>query len=206
MKWLVALALSLACGRPCWGSSFNYDTASRSVVTVYCESSKSLGGGIVIAKSSIISMVHVITPCRQVIVGYYDGTTALGNVVSTDDERDLALIRPESKPDLATPSTLDVDIPKVGDPLHVIAHLNGMTWTYSQAYLTYPHERLITVGDHKFSVLVVNTAAFAGSSGGALFNDDGHVIGFAKGMLAGTSIAYFMPSRAACQHLIKCKN
>lgn len=204
MKWAIAMLLSLACGRPCL-ADFNYNTASRSVVTVFCESSKSLGGGVVVSKTSIISMQHVVAPCRQVIIGYYDGTTALGNVVGADEARDLVHIRPEQLPDLVTPSRLDVDIPEVGDPLHVIGHLNGMTWTYSQAYLTYPHERLITVGDHKFSVLVVNSSSFAGSSGGALFNDDGHVIGFAKGMLTGTSIAYYIPSRAACQVLIKCK-
>lgn len=190
--------------RPCHTTDFDYDVAKRSVVTVYCETAKSAGGGVVISKTTIVSLLHITDPCRQVVIGHSDGTFALGTVTDTDEERDLVLIRPE-QPALTTPATLSMDTPEMGDSLHLISHLNGMPWTYTPGVLAYPDERIISVDQHKFSLLVVNVSSYNGSSGGALFNSNGHVIGFAKGMLAGTSIAYFVPSRAVCHKLTKCR-
>lgn len=198
--------LWLAVARPCHAADFNYFDASRAVVTIYCESSKALGGGVVLAKTSVVSVNHVVSPCQQVVIGYYDGTYALGTVTATDESRDLALIRPEYVPTSVTIAQLDIDTPTMDEQLHVISHLNAMTWTHTTAALAYPYARPISLDGQQYSLLVINTQTFAGSSGGALFNNDGRVVGIAKGMLSGTSIAYFVPGVAVCKHIINCKS
>lgn len=184
---------------------FKYALAARSVVGVYCEETKSGGGGVVLSKTTIISMLHVVDTCREVKLRFFDGTIVGGRVLSVDETRDLVRIVPDRVPEFVEAATLEIAMPELGDVVYLVAHPNGLMWSYSRGYVGFPKERDVPIGDTTVSVLQVNIDVFAGSSGGGLFNDAGHVVGFAEGYLEGTSIAFFIPSEAACKKLIKCK-
>lgn len=203
LRYLAIVVTLLLSRNECHASEFNYFDARQSVVTVFCIEGKSFGGGVAISRNNIISMQHVVGSCKQVLMGYTDGTVTIGSVIATDNTHDLVQIQP----DIAPPAyaQLEVSTPHIGEQLHLIAHPNGMAWSYSPANLAYPEERRMTVGERSLDILEVNTVWFAGFSGGALFNDSGHVIGFGEGGLTNTSLAFFVPSSAACKRLVKCR-
>lgn len=204
---VVAAVQLLFAGSAC-AASFDYHAAARAVVTVFCPESKGFGGGVVLSRLSVVSMGHVVNPCKQVLVGYRDGSFSLGSVTKADPGRDLVLIHPERMPEIQPFATLDPALPAVGDRLFVVSHPDGHEWSYSEGYMAYPDERNVTAGSsgRRVTVIQVNVPIARGSSGGALFNGDGEVVGFAEGALVtNATIAYFVPAAAVCKQLMKCK-
>lgn len=202
MYWL-AFILFVIPTSPCL--AFNYYSAKDTIVTVYCEKTKSFGGGVIVSRNNIVSMKHVASECALVIVGFSDGTYSAGTVTAVDAANDLVTIRPEKMPELVHVAQLETGTPKMGNTLHLIGHPDGLTWLYAPAQLAYPNEREVYISGRKINVLIAVAESSGGTSGGGLFDESGHVVGFAEGDLENTSFTFFVPSGAVCKRLMNCK-
>lgn len=204
LRALVMLVLALS--SPCLAAKFDYDVARQSVVTIYCDTSKGFGGGVITSRTTIVTVAHVVNQCSEVRIGYYDHTTAIGKVMEVDSNRDLARILPERTPDLINMAELAIESPVVGETLHTISHPAGLTWTYTRVHLASDGDTQTDVGDSpNLTVYVVAGPWAPGFSGGGLFNDDGRVVGLGEGGVKTTSFSFYVPSAQLCQKLIKCK-
>lgn len=188
-------------------TSFNFNTNANSVVVVVCAADKSLGGGVILSRGTIISMNHVVGSCDEVELAFRTGFVTKGRVVVRDKEHDLARITPDAMPEIFNAAQIEVNTPSLQERLHFISHPDGLVWSYAEARMGALFRRDLTVNDvgDKVAAWQVNTMACGGSSGGGLFNDDGQLVGVGMGLIRGTGIAFFVPAADVCQKLINCK-
>ena len=142
-----------------------------------------------------------------ITVVFSDGTTLNAEVVGTDPDSDLAVIRVDATPDLLQPVRLsDSNEVKVGQLAVAIGNPFGLEGTMTVGFVSaigrsIPVTTRTAIGGARFSIPdIIQTDApiNPGNSGGVLVNDDGLVIGVptaietSSGQNAG--IGYAVPS------------
>jgi putative serine protease PepD len=179
--------------------------ARRSVFTVEAidslGASTSLGSGFVVeadvSRSILLTNYHVIAEAvstgGRIKIRRQDLTFA-ASVIATNEDVDLAAIEvAEGLPAL----TVDADRPKVGDSVVVVGSPLGLEQTVTNGIVSAFREGYI-----QFSA-----AISPGSSGGALVNPDGRVVGVVVGKFVGPEIeglSFAIPIGKACQSVISC--
>jgi 2-alkenal reductase len=139
------------------------------------------GSGFVVDEEGhIVTNNHVVAQASRVTAVFYDGTEAPAEIVGTDDDSDLAVLRVDSLPsgvhplDLGDDSMVDVGdwVVAIGNPFQ----LGGsMTLGIVSAV-----GRTIPSGATPFSIpqaIQTDAAINPGNSGGPLLDLDGRVIG-----------------------------
>jgi S1-C subfamily serine protease len=112
-----------------------------------------------------------------------DGTLIRGLVLMRDPKRDLALIELEALPPTAAELALASAEVSPGDTVHTVAHPSGveMLWLYATgAVRQTAHVELVASSNGeavKAHALLLQVPHQAGSSGGAVVNDKGQVVG-----------------------------
>ncbi|WP_419996081.1 S1C family serine protease [Streptomyces boninensis] len=103
---------------------------SPSVVEIEAATSagKSIGSGVVITKDGeILTNNHVISGAQSIKVKFSDGSSANAEVVGTDADHDMALIKAQGKSDLKPATLGDSDDLKVGDEVVAIGSPEGLS-------------------------------------------------------------------------------
>ncbi|MFD5429934.1 S1C family serine protease [Streptomyces sp. NPDC127084] len=112
---------------------------SPSIVEIGAATSagQSTGSGVIITKDGeIVTNNHVVSGADTVKVTLSDGSTGTADVVGTDPDKDLALIRLRDAEGL-TPATLgDSDSLKVGDEVVAIGSPEGLTGTVTSGIVS----------------------------------------------------------------------
>ena len=152
-----------------------FDTVSRMAVrirNVGC-TELSTGSGFAIDATTLITNRHVVTESEELQVATYDGRDITVTAASTAAIADLALVRTaEELPDHPELSPSD---PVAGDQVTVVGYPSGGTLTVTSGRVlgatTDPLN--LTLGD----VLVTDAAVEPGSSGSAVLDADGRVVG-----------------------------
>lgn len=102
-------------------------------------------------------------------------------VVAIDVDRDLALLRLESTPELMRRVPLAEKSPDPGDQIHGMSHPGGLefAWVYASGVVRQRGSLAISPGDNarRVSTLVCQLPAQAGSPGGPILNDRGELVG-----------------------------
>ncbi|MEK3881942.1 trypsin-like peptidase domain-containing protein [Paenibacillus sp. PL2-23] len=146
------------------------DLYDRSVVMI--STNRALGSGIVIGEDLVLTNYHVMEDATSATVqSIYEDEYAVKGVVATDKDADLAIIRTEEPLELE-PIELSYGYQaRKGDRVYAIGSPLGIQNTVSTGLIS-------NLGyDGDMSYIQTNAQTDHGSSGGALFNEYGELIG-----------------------------
>lgn len=146
------------------------------------------GSGVIISNDGyIVTNNHVVEDANSVTVRLKDGTSYPAELVGTDAQTDLAVIKIDAQnlpaADLGSSDTLQVgdEAIAIGNPL---GELGGTVTNGIISALN----REITIDGQTHTVLQTNAAINQGNSGGGLFNAKGQLIGIVSAKSAGTGV------------------
>ncbi|MGC8826908.1 MAG: S1C family serine protease [Anaerolineae bacterium] len=132
------------------------------------------------AEGHIVTNDHVVEDAAVVEVHFKDGTILEADVIGTDPQSDIAVIKVDPTQVALKPVTLgDSDQVKVGQLAVAIGNPFGQTWTMTRGIVS-AVGRVIQSGLSRFSipeVIQTDAAINPGNSGGPLLNSRGEVIG-----------------------------
>jgi len=150
---------------------------------------KALGSGFIWDKQGhIVTNNHVVSGATQITVTFLGGTTASAQVVATDPNSDLAVIKVNVPASELVPVTLaDSTQVKVGDMAIAIGNPFGEGWTMTQGIISGLSRSLpvnlnsqttTTAPTYSIPDIIQTDAPInPGNSGGVLLNLEGQVIG-----------------------------
>ena len=170
-----------------------FRTASNGIVLVVT-ANDTMGSGVVISsRGLVITNWHVVE--NEPIVGiifkqtFRPGRTSLNKedifpakVLRTDSVRDLALLLIISPPpDLTTLQLGSLQQVEVGEDVFAISHPAGLLWSYTEGVISQIRPNYVMKTEsgsvHRSTYIQTQTVISQGSSGGALFNYNGQLIG-----------------------------
>jgi len=128
----------------------------------------------------IVTNYHVVEDAETVEVTFLDDTTLPGDVVGTDPDSDLAVLRVERSPERLYPVTPgNSDTVFIGQRAIAIGNPFGQEWTLTTGVVS-ALGRTLPSGTSSFSIpemIQTDAAINPGNSGGPLLDRDGRVIG-----------------------------
>jgi 2-alkenal reductase len=157
------------------------------------QTGRAAGSGFVFDEEGhIITNNHVVAQAGQVTIIYHDGTEAHAEVVGTDDDSDLAVLKVDELPEGVFPLPLaDSDFVEVGEGAIAIGNPFGLGSSMSLGIVS-ATGRTIPSGVGQFSIpraIQTDAAVNPGNSGGPLMNLEGEIIGVNAQIVSGGSQA-----------------
>ncbi|GAA5343604.1 MAG: trypsin-like peptidase domain-containing protein [Anaerolineaceae bacterium] len=195
-----------------------YDTVNPSVVNIqvlgtynygfYVGAVSSQGSGFVWdTQGHIVTNNHVVENAYNITVTFSDGTTTTAEVVGTDVQSDLAVIKVDPSGLTLHPVSLgDSQTVKVGDLVIAIGNPYGLAGSMTQGIVSALSRSLTVDSSNPFSsstytipdIIQTDAAVNPGNSGGVLVNTSGEVIGVTSAIQSTTNanagIAFAIPS------------
>ena len=135
-----------------------------------------MGSGVLVSEDGyILTNNHVISQVQNINVGLWDGRFAAAQVVGSDPETDLAVLKIDLTGLPAAPLAQDANV-RVGDVVLAIGNAFGLSHTVTMGIISATGRNdLRSVLYEDF--IQTDAAINAGNSGGALINYRGEVIG-----------------------------
>jgi len=165
------------------------------------------GSGFVWDKEGhIVTNNHVVADADKISVTFYDGTTVSGEVVGTDPDSDLAVVKVDAPADRLQPvQVADSTQVKIGQLAVAIGNPFALEGTMTVGFVSalgrlLPVESQIGQGPGYSIPDVIQTDApiNPGNSGGVLVDDQGQVIGVTSAIIspvgASAGIGFAIPS------------
>ncbi len=139
-------------------------------------SRQDMGSGVLVSEDGyILTNNHVISQVQNISVGLWDGRFATAQVVGSDPETDLAVLKIDLSGLPAAPLAVDANV-RVGDVVLAIGNAFGLSHTVTMGIISATGRNdLRSVLYEDF--IQTDAAINAGNSGGALINYQGEVIG-----------------------------
>ena len=160
-----------------------YDQLNPGVVNIQVITQQGAGTGsgfLIDDDGHIVTNNHVVANAVQVVVVFYDDYQATAEVVGTDEDSDLAVIRVDDIPEGAHPLSLgDSSQVRAGEWVIAIGSPFGLGSTMTLGIIS-TKARTIPSGVTAFSIpeaIQTDAAINPGNSGGPLINLRGEVIG-----------------------------
>ena len=137
--------------------------------------SSALGSGFVISEDGfVVTNNHVIDGADEIIIEFFSGKELPAEVVGTDPNTDIALLKVESDAPLPFVSFGDSDNALVGDWVMAMGNPLGQGFSVSAGIVSARNRALSGTYD---DYIQTDAAINRGNSGGPLFNMDGEVVG-----------------------------
>lgn len=190
-----------------------YQRVSPSVVAIGIRDSIigeiSGGSGFVIDKSGhIITNFHVVDTSEgfhsntTIEVNFIDGTIVSAEVIGSDPDSDLALLKVDLEADRLVPVTFgNSDELVIGQTTLAIGSPFGQRWTLTTGIVSALGRSITGLGERRYrigSVIQTDAAINPGNSGGPLLNFEGEVIGVNAQILseerANSGVGFAIPS------------
>jgi serine protease Do len=144
--------------------------------------SSALGSGFVIsADGFIVTNNHVIEGADEIMIEFFEGFELPAEVIGTDPNTDIALLKVESETPLKYVSFGDSDAARVGDWVMAMGNPLGQGFSVSAGIVSARGRALSGSYD---DYIQTDAAINRGNSGGPLFNMDGDVIGVNTAILS----------------------
>ncbi|MFB9325215.1 stalk domain-containing protein [Paenibacillus aurantiacus] len=143
---------------------------------------KAQGSGVVVGGSLILTNYHVVTGASKATIALSDGTTVgVKGIVAKNEDADLAIIQ--------TDSALSVSPVKLASPFFVEKGGHVVTIGSPLGFQNTAADGLISNITYEGGTLYYQTSAPIdhGSSGGAMFNENGELLGITTSKIEGTS-------------------
>ena len=161
---------------------------------------RSLGSGFIVdADGYVVTNHHVIAEADAVTVVLNDDTRLDAEIVGSDPETDLALLKVAAKRDLPALSWGESEAAQVGDWSLAIGNPFGLGGTVTAGIVS-ARGRDINAGPYS-RFIQTDTAINRGNSGGPLFDMDGEVIGVNTAILSpnggSVGVGFALPARVA---------
>ena len=135
-----------------------------------------MGSGFVIsADGYIVTNNHVIETADEIAIEFFDGKVLDAELVGTDPNTDIAVLKVEADEALPFVKFGDSDIARVGDWVLAIGNPLGQGFSVSASIIS-ARNRTLQSGPYD-DFIQTDAAINRGNSGGPLFNMDGDVIG-----------------------------
>jgi serine protease Do len=146
------------------------------------------GSGVIISQDGyIVTNNHVIEDAQSITVKTVDGTEYEAELVGTDSQTDIAVIKVNAEN--LTPATIgDSDAIQVGEPVIAIGNpLGSLGGTVTTGIIS-AVGREITINGENMTLLQTDAAINQGNSGGGLFDANGYLIGIVNAKTMDTGI------------------
>lgn len=176
-----------------------YENVLPGVVTIRIttENGSGLGSGFVFDKAGhIVTNYHVVEDATEVEVDFSSGYKTFGEVIGTDLDSDLAVVKVDAPAEEIFPLPLgDSDQLRVGQSVIAIGNPFGLSGTMTTGIVSAlgrtldsmnnaPTGGFFTAGD----IIQTDAAINPGNSGGPLFNTNGEVIGINRAIRTTSSL------------------
>jgi len=145
--------------------------------------SQALGSGFVVSEDGyIVTNNHVIEGADEILIEFFNGGgTLTAEVVGTDVNTDIAVLKVEADAPLHYVSFGDSDVMRVGDWVMAVGNPLGQGFSVSAGIISARNRELSGTYD---DFIQTDAAINRGNSGGPLFNLDGEVIGVNTAILS----------------------
>jgi serine peptidase DegS len=137
---------------------------------------RDMGSGVLVSEDGyILTNHHVINQAQSIKVSLWDGRLARAQVVGSDLETDLAVLKIKLN-GLPTAPIAEGYVPRVGDVVLAIGNALGLSHTVTMGIISATGRD--NIGSQTFAGFIQTDAAInSGNSGGALVNALGELIG-----------------------------
>jgi S1-C subfamily serine protease len=156
----------------------------------------SLGSGVVVSDAGdILTCLHVVENAASIQVTFADGTQSTAQIITTQPENDIAVLRADQPPAQLVPATLgNPNAMSVGDEAFVIGNPFGLYSSMSAGVISgFNRSFQASENSPKLEGLIqIDTAVNPGNSGGPLLNRYGQVIGIVEGIVNPTGQDVFI--------------
>ena len=148
---------------------------------------RSLGTGVVIIDNgTILTNLHVVSGAKKIRVRFANGHESEAQIIGTQPENDLAVLRAASLPDDLEAATMrSTSDLRPGDHVIAVGHTFGIGPSASYGVVSgLKREFRSAEGERTLTNLIqFDAAANPGNSGGPLVTMDGHVVGVVTAIL-----------------------
>jgi len=162
----------------------------------------SLGSGVVVDTDGIIlTNNHVIDDADEIVVTLSDGRSFDAEVIGTDPESDVGVLRLKDPPKDLKPLTFgDSDALRLGSTVLAIGNPFGVGQTVTMGIVSATGRANVGIVDYE-NFIQTDAAINPGNSGGALVNTDGELVGINTAILSRSGgyqgIGFAIPSNMA---------
>jgi len=144
--------------------------------------SSALGSGFVISEDGfVVTNNHVIEGADEITIEFFTGLELKAEVIGTDPNTDIALLKVEAPSALPFVSFGDSNAARVGDWVLAMGNPLGQGFSVSAGVVSARNRALSGTYD---DYIQTDAAINRGNSGGPLFNMDGEVIGVNTAILS----------------------
>ena len=148
------------------------------------------GSGVILTEDGyIITNNHCIEGAKKITVRLTNGNEYTAQLIGTDSQTDVAVIKVELKDEKLTPAQLgDSDKLTVGETAIAIGNpLGQLGGTVTNGIIS-ALDREITISGRTMRLLQTNAAINPGNSGGGLFNSQGQLVGLVVAKSSGSDV------------------
>ena len=170
-----------------------YKKVSPSIVSVIAETPNGTGTGsgvIMTADGYVITNNHVVEGAAQVTVQLSEGDQLAAEVIGTDEQTDLAVLKVTPEGELAAAEFGDSDALQPGEYAYALGSPGGVQFanTITGGRIS-AINRDVTINDRVMTLIQTDASINPGNSGGALINKYGQVVGITSAKLSGNAFS-----------------
>lgn len=170
-----------------------YKKVSPSVVSVISTTTSGTGSGSGVIMSSdgyIITNDHVVSDAQSVTVQLSDGTRLDAEIIGTDEQTDLAVIKVTTDQELTAAEFGNSDDLQPGEYAYAIGSPGGVQFanTITGGRIS-AINRDVTINDRVMTLIQTDASINPGNSGGALINKYGQVVGITSAKLSSSAFS-----------------
>ncbi len=155
-----------------------------------------LGTGVVIDESGVIlTNLHIVKNAVEIQVVFADGTRSKAQVIATQPENDLAVLRADETPDDLVAATLTSSATlRVGDEVMAVGNPFGVSNSLTSGVVSGLERTFKSpkTGETMTGLVQFDAAVNPGNSGGPLVNRNGEVVGIVTALLNPTDQEVFI--------------
>lgn len=169
---------------------FIFEKVSPSIVKVYGYDFDYVqirqGSGIVIDSNTIITNFHIFSGCKEIEVQHYNKFYTLKKILGVDVVKDILVFSIDEKILSAIDVSKQLDF-RIGERIYAIGSPLGFENSITEGLIS--GYRLIDGAN----LLQISAQIYSGSSGGAVVNDQGELIGVSSSKISNTDIGFAIP-------------
>jgi S1-C subfamily serine protease len=155
-----------------------------------------IGSGVVINdQGDILTSLHVVAGASDIQLIFADGSESSAEVIATQPENDIAVLRASQPPGLLVPAILgNPRAMHIGDEAFAVGHPLGLYGSMSAGVIS-GLDRSFKPSNSKqrlHGLIQIDAAVNPGNSGGPLLNRDGHVVGIVAALVNPTEQDVFI--------------